>query len=393
MSISSVLEYLRTQGVKPKDQVGKGRSGTVTGKIMPPRKSVKEQKAAKRKADFEKNRRAAGMDTDGNPYRSKKQSTAKVGDRFGATKTTKKATGVYPKTKGAYTIQKGDTLSGIAKKSGTTVAKLMALNPGLKDPNKIRAGAGLNLAPKGTQAPKRDKNVYSRKYSPRPGRGGTGDRRDKRRTAGMDDVFKTIKGPYDEQALYNKGGKVVKAVKGQIIKKAVKSIRDIKPLTAAQNRARLKVIREKEAPARARLKRIKDKAEARRDEIDDIKNSDPGPKLSGVDKFKAKKMGVNTKGKTPDQVRFETREKLIEKEISAEKSAYEPRFNSKGGMLKTPPAGKKGKGLRKLPTAVRNKMGYKKRGGMLRMSGGGSASGFGRAAMRPGKDPRSISKT
>ena len=33
----------------------------------------------------------------------------------------------------------------IAKKSGTTVAALMKLNPGLKDPNKIRAGAGINL--------------------------------------------------------------------------------------------------------------------------------------------------------------------------------------------------------------------------------------------------------
>ena len=32
-------------------------------------------------------------------------------------------------------------------------------------------------------------------------------------------------------------------------------------------------------------------------------------------------------------------------------------------MLKKPPAGKKGKGLRKLPKAVRNKMGYMKNGG------------------------------
>ena len=58
-----------------------------------------------------------------------------------------------------------------------------------------------------------------------------------------------------------------------------------------------------------------------------------------------------------------------------------------GGMgnLKPVPAGKKGKGLRKLPKPVRNKMGY--------MSGGGVANGYGRAAMRPGKDPRTVSKT
>ena len=59
----------------------------------------------------------------------------------------------------------------------------------------------------------------------------------------------------------------------------------------------------------------------------------------------------------------------------------------KGGMgkLKPVPSGKKGKGLRKLPKPVRNRMGY--------MSGGGVAQGYGRAAMRPGKDPRTVSKT
>ena len=114
----SILEYLRTQGKKPEGSRGRGGANTVTGKIMT-QKSVKEKKAAKRKAMFDRNTTPAGMDTSGNPYRSKNQSTAKVGDKFGA-KTPKKTTGVYPKTKGSYTIQKGDTLSGIAKKSGTT---------------------------------------------------------------------------------------------------------------------------------------------------------------------------------------------------------------------------------------------------------------------------------
>ena len=39
----------------------------------------------------------------------------------------------------AYTVKKGDTLSGIAKKYGTTVNKLVLLN-GIKNPNKIYAG-------------------------------------------------------------------------------------------------------------------------------------------------------------------------------------------------------------------------------------------------------------
>jgi len=53
----------------------------------------------------------------------------------GSTKT------LMPKT---YTIKAGDTLSAIAKKMGTTVAMLKAAN-GIKDANKIRAGAKLKI--------------------------------------------------------------------------------------------------------------------------------------------------------------------------------------------------------------------------------------------------------
>ena len=74
----------------------------------------------------------------------------------------KKSKGLeYPKTKGTYKIKKGDTLSELAKDNNTTVAKLMELNPGIKDKDKIRAGAGL----KGINE---KKEVYSKKYSPNP---------------------------------------------------------------------------------------------------------------------------------------------------------------------------------------------------------------------------------
>lgn len=46
-----------------------------------------------------------------------------------------------------YTIVKGDTLSGIAKKYNTTVNDLMKLNPQIKNPNLIYAGAKLNVSP------------------------------------------------------------------------------------------------------------------------------------------------------------------------------------------------------------------------------------------------------
>lgn len=44
-----------------------------------------------------------------------------------------------------YTIQKGDRLGSLAKQYNTTVDQLMALNPQIKNPNKIYAGDTLNL--------------------------------------------------------------------------------------------------------------------------------------------------------------------------------------------------------------------------------------------------------
>lgn len=39
-----------------------------------------------------------------------------------------------------YVIQRGDTLTRIANRFGTTIKKLMELNPRIIDPNKIYAG-------------------------------------------------------------------------------------------------------------------------------------------------------------------------------------------------------------------------------------------------------------
>jgi len=54
-----------------------------------------------------------------------------------------------------YTIKSGETLSGIAKQYGTSTSELMKLNPQIKDPNLIYAGASLNLptAPTAPAAP------------------------------------------------------------------------------------------------------------------------------------------------------------------------------------------------------------------------------------------------
>ena len=56
-----------------------------------------------------------------------------------------------------------------------------------------------------------------------------------------------------------------------------------------------------------------------------------------------------------------------------------------GGALKELPPASENPGLRKLPTEVRNKMGYKKKGGTMKMmSGGGVARGTGAAVKGTG---------
>ena len=52
-----------------------------------------------------------------------------------------------PAIPNSMTIERGDTLSTIARQNGVTVAELMRLNPQIKDPNKIFVGATLNLPP------------------------------------------------------------------------------------------------------------------------------------------------------------------------------------------------------------------------------------------------------
>ena len=47
---------------------------------------------------------------------------------------------------GSYSVKSGDTLSQIAKKAGTTLKALLAANPGIKDPNKIRVGQKIKLS-------------------------------------------------------------------------------------------------------------------------------------------------------------------------------------------------------------------------------------------------------
>ncbi len=53
----------------------------------------------------------------------------------------------------SYTIQYGDTLSGIASKTGKSMQELMRLNPSITDPNKIYAGRSLSLGASAAPVP------------------------------------------------------------------------------------------------------------------------------------------------------------------------------------------------------------------------------------------------
>ncbi|AYJ76471.1 putative endolysin [Bacillus phage BSP2] len=53
------------------------------------------------------------------------------------------------KTTPKYKVKSGDNLTKIAKKHNTTVATLLKLNPGIKDPNMIRVGQTLNVTGSG----------------------------------------------------------------------------------------------------------------------------------------------------------------------------------------------------------------------------------------------------
>lgn len=59
-----------------------------------------------------------------------------------------RATEIYegkPAAKKFYTVKNGDTLSGIAKTQKSTVAKLMKLNPEIKDADKISTGQKIRI--------------------------------------------------------------------------------------------------------------------------------------------------------------------------------------------------------------------------------------------------------
>ena len=411
----SLLERIKKfvdSGTPPQDQRGKGSSGTITGRIMPQRKSVKEKaalaaknKKAKSPVANKRNRRYSDNVT---------KSNTKVGTVFsGEARNIADAKKRKSKT---FINKKGKKLAAVTKEelaaSGLTLRQYLnkqqgktakgSTTKGLDGPNKnvkrpVKKSFKENLPPYDTlsyfgaggaaKAKTAGKLISSRRIREVARRNTKGDRLTE---ADLRNAVKLIQSGKADKPKFKSGGKVQKAVKGKFLKGVVtatgKAVK--RRMTAAERQKYVKKGNKKLAEEMRDIKKTAGKLDKRTQNILQPSES----KLKGFEKFIAKKFNIDTK-KSPGSVRAKIEEETAKRELRDRASSYEPRFKSKGGMLKNPPAGSKGKGLRKLPTSVRNKMGYKKRGGMLKMSGGGSASGFGRAAIRPGKDPRSISKT
>lgn len=83
-------------------------------------------------------------------YRSKNSRTGLKGFARPPRYVAEEAAAASPATVGtaadSYTVRRGDTLGQIAQRAGTTVARLLALNPGIKDPNTITVGQVIRVS-------------------------------------------------------------------------------------------------------------------------------------------------------------------------------------------------------------------------------------------------------
>ena len=100
---------------------------------------------------------------------------------------------VGPAVPGTYTVVSGDTLSKIAGRFGTTVARLVAANS-IADPNLIRVGETLKIpkSPKSPQAPTAPKSPQAPKSPTKPARSWQEEVIDKMQTVDLRDADKTL---------------------------------------------------------------------------------------------------------------------------------------------------------------------------------------------------------
>ncbi len=108
--------------------------------------AAKKEDAAKAAARKKKQAENAAKKAAAAKQANQSKTMDRVGKGAAVVGTAAMASSLLGKKGGSYSIKSGDTLSQIAKKSGTTLKALLAANPGIKDPNKIRVGQKIKLS-------------------------------------------------------------------------------------------------------------------------------------------------------------------------------------------------------------------------------------------------------
>jgi LysM repeat protein len=138
-----------TKGRRAKPFTGQSTRRTVGGEDVFDRMFDSEGQA--RAKPTPKSKRKAPAKT---AAKSKTGSFKKSGQAVMAAKGRTSPVGGRPSTKTAatYKVKSGDTLSEIAKKRGTTIKKMMAANPSIKNANQIKTGQTLKVPAAGKKA-------------------------------------------------------------------------------------------------------------------------------------------------------------------------------------------------------------------------------------------------
>ena len=122
-----------------------------------------------------------------------------------------------------------------------------------------------------------------------------------------------------------------------------------------------------------KAKKLVDKGKKRKDGGSNILEGYMPIIITPTKKKKKKVPMPKARPKSLKADKTESLDKEFSKNVSKQNEKAIKEIKKAMGGLKDVPPGNKGKGLSKLPTPVRNKMGFKKKGGTMKMRGGGMA--------------------
>ena len=122
-----------------------------------------------------------------------------------------------------------------------------------------------------------------------------------------------------------------------------------------------------------KAKKLVDKGKKRKDGGSNILEGYMPIIITPTKKKKKKVPMPKARPKSLKADKTESLDKEFSKNVAKQNEKAIKEIKKAMGGLKAVPPGNKGKGLSKLPTPGRNKMGFKKKGGTMKMRGGGMA--------------------